>query len=643
MEYLTKENEKKAKPSTYRPNKKTREVHKMVLSDYETGYENLTKPFEEFNNRSLLGELNQNQKLFNTYQKPKSIDPDYSWTSNAVSPASRNKIISIVAHLTGSILYPNIYAQNDRQEEDKEASKAMRDLLEWVIDNSNYSLTFLYAVISACVNPAVIIHEEFVQTFRTIKVVKETGGYEKQRILDEVLSGFIQTIVPNDELLIENIYEKDIQRQGFLIWRKVISYNLAKRKFSDKPNFKFIQPGIQVLYNSTNDTFYEAYNESMQARLAEQVVYYNAAEDLKLTFVNGVLMDSYDNPNPRQDKMYPFAKTIYEPISPDGRFFYGKSLANKLKPEQEVIDQLYKMIVDGTYLDVWKPLAVSSKDGFDSSIVAPGKVTVMGIEDKITPINVGSNLTAAYNTKIEVERNLTESSSSVQQQGISAKGSQTAYEISKLEENAQVMLGFFGKMIGQLVRDLGLLIGTDILQYLTIGEMKEISGKDELVFKKFNLDKVIKGKRKTQILEFDNSIPEEMTEEELERRSFSLLDEEGGLDSDKEITKILPGIFRNRKFLFKVDYDSTLVKSEALKRAFNLELYDRAIQNPILDQEAITKDFLLGSYEQSKDRVDDYIKDEPLAMQAGIGEAQTTPMVDQLAKKDIKMSNKTLW
>ncbi len=40
--------------------------------------------------------------------------------------------------------------------------------------------------------------------------------------------------------------------------------------------------------------------------------------------------------------------------------------------------------------------------------------------------------------------------------------------------------------------------------------------------------------------------------------------------------------------------------SEELERAFKLEEYDRAIANPILDQEEVTKVFLLGAYPASK-------------------------------------------
>ena len=629
MKYYTEKN-KKATPSSYRPSKKEREVYAMVLKQFDRSWENMYKPFQEFNNRSLIQEIARNQKLFNTYQKPKDADPEYSWRSNAVNPTTRNKVISIVAHITGSILYPNIYAQNDRQEEDKEAAIVMRDLIEWVVNNSDYAMTFLYAVISACVNPAVIIHQEYVETFRKIKEIKDSGDWEYKEVLDEALSGFIQSIIPNDELLIENFYEPDIQKQGYLIWRKIISYDLAERKYGHYKNFKYVHPGIEVLYSEQNGAFYEEYSQDEYS--VEQVWYYNAYKDLMLLFVNGVLLTDCENPNPRIDKMYPMAKTFYEPISPDARFFYGKSLVNKLGPDQEVIDKLYQMIIDGTYLSIMKPLVVGSAEGIDSSIVIPGKVTVLEREAKINPIDVGTNLQAGYNTKVEIERAMTESSSSVQQQGISQKGGQTAYEISALENNARVMLGFFGKMIGFLVRDLGMLIGTDIIQYLTVGEMKEVSGKDALTFKRFNLDKISKGKRKTRIIEFDNEIPEEMTPEELEKRSFDLLKQEG---EESEIVKVLPGLFRKRKFLFKIEPGTDMIKSDALKKAFNLELYDRAINNPMVDQLAVTRDFLFGSYDQSRDRADEYMQEPQeqrsgLAQQAGIAPNQTTPLVEQL-------------
>ena len=55
----------------------------------------------------------------------------------------------------------------------------------------------------------------------------------------------------------------------------------------------------------------------------------------------------------------------------------------------------------------------------------------------------------------------------------------------------------------------------------------------------------------------------------------------------------------------------------------------------MVDQVAVTRDFLFGSYEESRDKTDEYIKEEQpmaqrMAEQAGIGQGQTTPLINQL-------------
>jgi hypothetical protein len=69
--------DKEAVISSYKPSDEEKKVYKMVLKHFERSWENMFKPFEEFNNRSLIEEIARNQKFFNTYQKPKDDDPDY--------------------------------------------------------------------------------------------------------------------------------------------------------------------------------------------------------------------------------------------------------------------------------------------------------------------------------------------------------------------------------------------------------------------------------------------------------------------------------------------------------------------------------------------------------------------------------------
>jgi hypothetical protein len=66
-------------------------------------------------------------------------------------------------------------------------------------------------VIAALVNPAVIIHTEYAEVYRKIKEITSKDKWTEKEVLDELLSGFQDSIVPIDELFIGDIYEHDIQ------------------------------------------------------------------------------------------------------------------------------------------------------------------------------------------------------------------------------------------------------------------------------------------------------------------------------------------------------------------------------------------------------------------------------------------------
>src|SRR5690606_1867467 len=144
-------------------------------------------------------------------------------------------------------------------------------------------------------------------------------------------------------LFIENFYEPDIQKQGWLIWRRVFSYSLAETKYArlypDK--FKFVRPGVVNLFNDADDSFYQVYDNNLREEEVEEIVYFNKTLDLKIIIVNGVMLTDPDNANPRNDKQYPFAKFGYELIN--NRCFYYKSLAFKLQQDASIVNTLYPM------------------------------------------------------------------------------------------------------------------------------------------------------------------------------------------------------------------------------------------------------------------------------------------------------------
>jgi len=349
--------------SNYSPSNGVRLLTHRIREDYRNGYEIMHRSYREFNDKSVLTRMDLDQKAFNAYVDPQSNNPEDSWRYNGVRPLTRNKIISIAAHVTASLIYPNVFAQDEASREDRIAAQVMKDLIEWNVRNSDYETTFLFGVISALTNPAVIFEQRFVQSMQEVKFKNEQGGYNVREIIDEIESGMKTFVTPVDELFISNIYEYDIQRQKNLIRRRFISYEQAAALYGDHPDFIYVKPGVKTLYNDDNDTFYDVRDDEMDDSLVEEAIYMNRLEDAEIPFINGIYHGENDvdgNPMTHRDQLnrpkYNYAKSGYEPID-EKRFFYYKSAAFKLVNEQDVLDRMWKMSMDGTFLETMPPVA----------------------------------------------------------------------------------------------------------------------------------------------------------------------------------------------------------------------------------------------------------------------------------------------
>lgn len=621
--------DKKLDVSSYTPTDDEKEVRTMIIRHFTLGYQTMYKPRREFNDMSVIGRMTVDQMSFNTYQPNNGEAPEgdliNGWRSNAIRPIVRNKCISIAAHATAQLIFPKIFAYNEQSDVQKDASRVMEDLMEWAADQCNYEKTSLNAVISAVINPASITYSEFGEVYRNVKREKdENSKWVVSKELDEDLSGFKDTSVPVDELYIENFYENDIQKQGWLIWRKVIGYDLASVKHGHYDNWKFVKPGVQIIFDDANQTFYEVYDSNMRTESVEEVYYWNKKLDVKLCMVNGILLSDFDNPNPRNDKLYPFSKFGYENID-EGKCFYYKSLAFKMQSDANIVNTLYPMIVDGTYLNIFQPMINIGSETIGSDVIVPGGVTTLSDPNsKLTPIAVANNLKAGMDTLMEVEKSVSESSEQPILNGDSAQSGTTAYEISRQEQNANTVLGLFIKMIAQFVRQYGRLRVGDTLQYLTIVDADKITDQPELVYKAF----IVKGKGKdtSKKIEFTNDVSDEpISDEDKMVQSYNILKEEKS--TGMEIYKVNPKLFRELNYKLVVSPDVLHPRSEDLERAMKLELYDRAIANPSANQEMIFKDFLLGAYNDIKDPKD-YIQQQPQGQPQGAPQpgAQPSPL-----------------
>lgn len=599
----------------YSPTDAEKEVRAMILRHFVLGTTNAYTPRVEFNDLSLVLRDQYDQMEFNTYQpnngEPWAGSPQSAWRSRAIRPIVRNKAMSIAAHATARLIFPKIFAYNQDSESQEDAAMVMEDLMEWSGDVANYPFTALMRVITALSSPASIGYTEYGEVTRLVKVEKNPDGtWKEERIKDEAYPCFMDCVVPVDQLYIQNFYEPDIQKQGWLIWRKVYSFSEAENKYNGVyDNFQYVRPGVQTIYDDANRTFYYVYDPNMRQEDVEEIIYWNKNLDLKIILINGIMMTECDNPNPRHDKLFPFDKFGYEPIN--NRFFYYKSLAFKLQHDANIVNTLYQMVIDGTYLSIFKPMVNVGGEIIASDVIVPGAVTTLSDPNAdLRAINVGSDLKSGLETLQVVENSISESSQDPQQQGQQpGGGSQTAYEISQLEQNANTVLGLFLQMIAKHVKDFGKLRVGDILQYLTMPDVVDITGDPELSYKTFAIKAPTKGVGQAKQIRFEHNMPEDITLEDYMNLSFDLMQEEE--DKKLEISRVNPELFRELQYITAISPDIMNPKSQDLERSYKLEFFDRAIQAPqLFDPEAIAKILITSDPEASKDP-DKYLAKQP--------------------------------
>ena len=603
--------------SNYTPTPEENEVREMILRHFVLGTVNMYTPRVEFNDLSLVLRDQYDQMEFNTYQPNNGQAwegaPQTAWRSRAMRPVVRNKCMSIAAHATARLLFPKIFAFNEDSESQEDAAKVMEDLMEWSGDVSNYNYVALMRVITALSSPASIGYTEYGEVTRSVKVRKEGDKWETKRIRDEAYPCFMDAVVPVDQLYIQNFYEPDIQKQGWLIWRKVYSYSEAQNKYNGiYDNFQYVRPRVQMIYDDANRTFYYVYDPNMRQEDVEEIVYWNKNLDLKIIMVSGVMLTEYDNPNPRQDKLYPFDKFFYEPIT--NRFFYGKSLAFKLQHDADIVNTLYQMVIDGTYLSIFKPMVNVGGEIIASDVIVPGAVTTLSDPNAdLRAISVGADLKDGLATLQVVEQSITETAADNQTPSQNQPGqSPTAYEISVEEQRANTLLGLFLQMIAKHVKDFGKLRVGDIVQYLTLPEVAEITGDAPLTYKTFALKKPTKGVGQPRQIRFENNMPENITLDEYLDESYKLLGEEE--EKKLEISRVNPELFRELQYVTTISADILNPRSEDLERAYGLEDYDRMVAAPpgMFDPENTAR-LLLDNNPRTKKDPDKYLAKQPSA------------------------------
>jgi len=591
--------------SPYQPPQLEQEIVSLALLDIQQGDQILQRPFDEFNNMSLIERANLDQRDWLAWSEAPSTNPDEAWMFTGTSASTRNKIVSTAAHLTKNVPYGKAFAQNDEDEEDIAAGQVMDNALEYNFRRNNFQQTFLYGVIAGLVNPVAYFMPDYVKSYQEI-LVGTASQYKRRKVLDEMLSGFRHSLLPLDEVLFSSPYVFDFNRQDFQIHRRRVSYNDVKSRHNGHPNFVHVRVGVALVLNSTDSLFYDV-NDIGDGMVEEARLMYKG-RDLEFTMVNNIYLGNPNTDyNPFKHRriqkdgetvpVYNIIKYGAEPIDAQ-RFFGFKSLAAKLSNDKELADRSWQNAVDASTFATFPSIFTMGAGKLDKSVFIPATTTEIGKDAKVDVASNFMNPQFAINIAKEAEQKMAETSLDAQFSGVGGGGDKTARESILLQQNAITNLGVIGTMIAiGMVKPISELMADDILRFQSVGETMQLAG-GALGMKYMTMilnDKVIDGSKKSVVIRFtDRWAGAEPSDEEKLFKSGELL-EEGG--DERKIYEVNPAVWVRRRFLFEIEPDALMPKNDAFEKSLKLELYDRAINNPLIANDPekladVTRDFL---------------------------------------------------
>jgi len=592
--------------SSYQPSKEVAELTGYVKKDYEQGIDILNRGHVELNNRSVIEDMNRGQRMANAFVDEEIEDPSQAWKWRGTRSKARNKGLAMHAQLTASYLIPGFSAQNEADEVDRDFGNTMRDIVEWMAlpTNSNYQTSFLSLVTGMIESPVVYLGAEYCEVFQKIKEKNEDGSLSKTEVLDEVLSGFKAPVYSADQILINNVYERNIQKQRCIIKRTWIEYGEAEAKYGKHENWMYVQPGIQSIYNADDGLFYDTKDTDHPSLVAIETAMYRR-DDSEITSVNGIYVGESnvdDNPIKHRDNrntpkynVIPFG---YNRIG--SHFFYYKSMMNAVGWDNQIYDAMSEVIMNNAFLELDPPTAITGKDNVDTDVNFPGAVLAFADKDvKATPIFPAKNFAAGFKALMETGDSIDEATLSETMMGQLPQASQKAFSVAQAQANAKKLIAGTAQTLAESIVMYGPLMADIALNHLTVPQVDELTGTaGKIKYRKFLLEKqTIDGKMVDKEIRFDDALVGSYgTKEDMDKMSLSLLEESGYPDTKKHIIVRNPHLFSKFKYLARIDPEEMFPKNSETMSALLTSLYTLVADDPYVEHEALVRKLMFSYF-----------------------------------------------
>lgn len=518
-----KEEEKEKKQPEYKPSEQQKERIKFVYDERTDMIQKRNQSYVQFNDRTLREFIDDSEKRLNAYVLDKESQGKESWQANFATRAYANKAKALLASTARDVPGMRFKAVNEDDEYHYFAADVTKKLTTHSYNQGNPQEDLFFLAWSNVGKGTVLSYEGFEKQSFVKKQIKSfdilTGDVEEEETERSSYGEPVSYEVPLMNLLIKNFYIRDIQEQPAIIQETYYAdkerFNAAFEKY---PNAKFVKDCSAINAGENDTYFHNQWRESVESGKGYYICkYMNKYKDIYRIVANGV--ELYNGPMLWVDitrkgmgkKMYPFAKTIYEPFA-TGDFFYGNSLPNSAMGEGDVLNTLYNSALDKQYRSLVPPLLIGmvNKDMMDLEDEVVAGDTKIYVDDinQVKQMEMRGIMDSDVKMIDLISQGLDLTTLDPQQQGAAQKYV-TARAAVSADENARKLKGIFFMFMESLwLQKTRLRIPNIILSY-TQPKLMEILGEEGTkkmveTHRTFNVEKVelSDGRKGTLAIEF---------------------------------------------------------------------------------------------------------------------------------------------
>ena len=567
---------------TYTPTAEEQEKVGYVYSEVKDMFEALNTSYREFNDRTLVQFLDDNQKRLNAYVPDRESQGKQAWQANFFSKTTRNKTKALIAGIASNPPEISMTAWNERGNASVLRAEVMKTMVDasYVQGDNNPQLNMYLDGWNCSCNGTVVRYDTHLKVKGKVKVVKDydptTGELTVDETEDVIVDECAEIDVPVQSFLVRDAYISEVQKQPAIAWVEYVDKDKAEFEWGGFKNWKHVKNSKELVGEENIQTFFkQEWDSRVKDEKYEVVRYYRKHGkdgDIYRVVINGVLILDAPLLWGKKNKKYPFAKGIFEPFS-NASFFWGNSLPNILMGEQDVENALINSFTDEAYRSVTTPMLIGAvnKDYFDLEDDNVDGDTRIYVEDvtQVVPMPV-KGITQGEIAMLNIVKGGMEDDSTDKVQGGASGSGSTAREIVIANERAEQIKGLFFIMMTDLWLQKYRLRTINILMNYSDLHIKNVVGEDgqesvQELFRVFRLPSVelSDGKIGTKQIEVVGG------KEKLARPyALDVRETQAELEGQPmEIMQVTSDYLDDYDYIIRIEPEGMYQKSKALKMA----------------------------------------------------------------------------